>query len=387
MKAISMKCSEEQFNKIRPILENNGLLHDIKNFDEFPYLVNDSYGEFGKVSNWSEASKYMNNREAFEKWDEKIFLEYCDIKEDYVFPDKWCIQDCREVTDFAMEYFGCNNEVFSSYLHVNGQIVKNNTFYAFFAAPHEDYKQITIEQFRKYLLNLKMKKPIMYISGYIAPIDLFKGKVKAGTLYKLVKNVEHCYEPADISASNTFYLPKEIVETWEPVKVESFKVGDYLYIIDSGCNITGCINGYVGKIKEIANSNSDGYDYIYRFEDGSSCSSRAVKTRLATKEEIEKLNSAVFKIGVNKSIEVVVKYGEIHCGSENITEAVKSMYEYYYTNIASRSIMTGKSESFGGYIAKPEDIIFSRTGCKYDETKLSEWIQIYDEYKRQSLLK
>jgi hypothetical protein len=80
MKPIAMKCSQEQFNQIKPILEERELI--IKNldpFDDYPYLVNDLGGDLGLVSNISPANKITWDREVFEEWDQDIFLQYCGI--------------------------------------------------------------------------------------------------------------------------------------------------------------------------------------------------------------------------------------------------------------------------------------------------------------------
>jgi len=81
MKPISMKCSKEQFEEIKPILEENGLeIYDLNLFNKFPYLVNNSVGNFGTISIISNGNKSFHNRTVFEEWDKDLFLKYCDIK-------------------------------------------------------------------------------------------------------------------------------------------------------------------------------------------------------------------------------------------------------------------------------------------------------------------
>ena len=81
MKPIAMKCSQEQFNQIKPILEENGLkLERIDSFNHYSYLVNNTSDALGTVSNLDEDCKKVYNREVFEEWDQDIFLQYCGIE-------------------------------------------------------------------------------------------------------------------------------------------------------------------------------------------------------------------------------------------------------------------------------------------------------------------
>ena len=48
------------------------------------------------------------------------------------------------------------------------------------------------------------------IIGYKSPIDLFNGKILAGTIYK--EGIDEVYFPINCS-TNDFNLPKEIVKT------------------------------------------------------------------------------------------------------------------------------------------------------------------------------
>jgi hypothetical protein len=90
MKPIAMKFSEEQFKKIKPILEKNNLIIEcIENFIFDNYLINNYRGELGVITNMNERNKNNNNRTCFEEWDEKIFLEYCGIiKNEEIKPTK-----------------------------------------------------------------------------------------------------------------------------------------------------------------------------------------------------------------------------------------------------------------------------------------------------------
>ena len=81
MRPISMKCSQKQFNQIKPVLEENGLtIVSIDSFTDHPYLVNNLGNDFGEVSNAMPHNKDSWDREVFEEWDQDLFLQYCGIE-------------------------------------------------------------------------------------------------------------------------------------------------------------------------------------------------------------------------------------------------------------------------------------------------------------------
>ena len=81
MKPIAMKCSDEQFYQIKPILEEYGVdIKDIGLFRHYPYLVNNGSNALGIVSNMPTENRWMYGRAVFEEWDQDIFLQYCGIE-------------------------------------------------------------------------------------------------------------------------------------------------------------------------------------------------------------------------------------------------------------------------------------------------------------------
>ena len=80
-KPIAMKCTEEQFDAIKPILEANGCtIFLVESFKYQQYLVNNLDGEINRISNLNECDKDKNGRTVFEEWNQDIFLEYCGIE-------------------------------------------------------------------------------------------------------------------------------------------------------------------------------------------------------------------------------------------------------------------------------------------------------------------
>jgi len=79
---IAMRCNQEQFDRIKPKLEKNGIV--IKMMTDFCctsvkyYLINDFNAKLGTVTNVSNPSR--KGRTQYETWNEQIFLEACGIK-------------------------------------------------------------------------------------------------------------------------------------------------------------------------------------------------------------------------------------------------------------------------------------------------------------------
>lgn len=88
----------------------------------------------------------------------------------------------------------------------------------------KEYIEISFQDFKDYVLDevgfIKhntMKKKII---GYRCPMDMFESKVKKGDIFSRNGFMDDIldYHPLKINPKRrTFLLPKEIVETWEPV--------------------------------------------------------------------------------------------------------------------------------------------------------------------------
>jgi hypothetical protein len=80
---IAMKCSQEQFKQIKPILIDNGLTIDNiydSRWGVYCYLVNNYRSVDGSITNVNEYDIVSYGREIFEKWNQDTFLQYCGIK-------------------------------------------------------------------------------------------------------------------------------------------------------------------------------------------------------------------------------------------------------------------------------------------------------------------
>lgn len=71
-----MRCTQEQFDAIKPKSER---IEAITSFEECTYLINNLDNNKGVISNIYGRYKRDHNREVYEEWDEKIFLDACGI--------------------------------------------------------------------------------------------------------------------------------------------------------------------------------------------------------------------------------------------------------------------------------------------------------------------
>lgn len=76
---IAMKCTQEQFDAIKPKL--TGLkVKNISSFSDCDYLVNNLAGERKLISNVTYHAKTDHNRVVHEEWNEDVFLKSCGIE-------------------------------------------------------------------------------------------------------------------------------------------------------------------------------------------------------------------------------------------------------------------------------------------------------------------
>ena len=79
---IAMKCTQEQFEEIRPILtKNNITISDVSGFKNCIYLTNNLQGHQNRVSNIVSYHKDSRGRTYYETFNAKTFLKACGIVE------------------------------------------------------------------------------------------------------------------------------------------------------------------------------------------------------------------------------------------------------------------------------------------------------------------
>ena len=77
MRAIAMKCTEEQFNSIKDKLRKYS---NITDFNLAPYLVNNLGGNLGHISNVMDMDESNFKREVYETFNAEILLDACGVK-------------------------------------------------------------------------------------------------------------------------------------------------------------------------------------------------------------------------------------------------------------------------------------------------------------------
>lgn len=181
--------------------------------------------------------------------------------------------------------------------------------YCSYSNVSSEYTEITFEQFKKYVLkqdDMKEKK----IIGYKCPMKLEGDNITIpiGGLFKKKKtsrnyHYEHCFH---------YELPKEIVEQWEPVYEEEFKVGD-LVTDDDGKNVY-----------EIYQIDKDGKIRV-KVEGGYGIPQNSL-LRKATPEEIEKAQNIILYFGdVNCTLNKLKKLYETEYGIITFDQIVKAI--------------------------------------------------------------
>lgn len=76
---IAMKCTQEQFNAIKPKLENCKI-QCITNFIEMPYLINNRSEKKNNITNYMKLDAGDGNRRVHEEWNEQLFLKACGVE-------------------------------------------------------------------------------------------------------------------------------------------------------------------------------------------------------------------------------------------------------------------------------------------------------------------
>lgn len=207
------------------------------------------------------------------------------------------------------------------------------------------------------------------ITGYKAPYDLAEGMVKKGTIYKKVQEDDRFYAPEGKISKTT--LPKEIVETWEKVYEEEFKVGDWVIMIKDYTN-----NLKKGDMFKVEDSKA------YPLNDPKSTCVSACKftktpsfpfkdfLRKATQEEIDSLFTKTLTLSNGK--EVIIKDGKIM--------AHHSIIDYEYLIY----LLRGNISKIRYWEVELTDATY-KIGC-WENVKLSDIKMIIEEANKQKEL-
>ena len=172
---------------------------------------------------------------------------------------------------------------------------------------------LTFQQFREQIMNTKK------IIGYLAPIDLFKGRIKKGDLFSekskegfMMYNKNHM----------TSGVATEIVMTWEAVFEEEFKEGDFVYVIKSQLGSFGAENK-IGKLTKSVNNQgltNEEKKFKEKFNviiEGGVWNIGQAEVRKATQQEIDSLFIKTLTLSNGKK--VYIRKGVITAQNETIS--------------------------------------------------------------------
>ena len=310
-------------------------------------------------SNWESLENYYNFVDSkkdipiytFEKFEEMY------LKEEFILPVKWCIKDCKKVTEYGAKRFHhkMGNIWEDAYLCIDESSGKYN-----YLKKKYNYTEITFEQFKKYVLKNNNMENNKQIIGY----KLIKEEYREAA-YKIA-NVS-CFFNGMVDFEENCYIEKNLKEAgvldlwFEKVYGKEFKVGDWIIS-------TNDIKSIVFKIESINEEyyecENDNFGIVALRKDKEDL-------RLATPEEITKAQKTIVKMySSNKGqFEIEVIDGKAYYRPEN-----KELPKEWIKDIIDSF---EKVLSKGG-IDYPYNVEVSslNVGC-YHGTKKEDWGNVY----------
>ena len=325
--------------------------------DYYPVIVCNKKQDY---SNWGGLENYYNWVDSkkdipvytFEKFEEMY------LKEEFILPVKWCIKDCKKVTEYGAKRFHhkMDNIWEDAYLCIDESSGKYN-----YLKKKYNYTEITFEQFKKYVLKNNNMENNKQIIGY----KLIKEEYREAA-YKIA-NVS-CFFNGMVDFEENCYIEKNLKEAgvldlwFEKVYEKEFKIGDW--IIDPSVS-----EPEASKIKSI---NKKYYKCEGDDPEILGFSKDRKNLRLATPEEIAKAQKTIVKMySSNKGeFEIEVVNGKAYYRPEN-----KELPKKWIKDII---------DSFGKIINPKDEINFPynikissiNVGC-YSNCKKEDWENVY----------
>ena len=324
--------------------------------DYYPVIVCNKKQNY---SNWDSLEKYYNWVDSKKDIPIYTFEEFEEmyLKEKFVLPEKWCIKDCKKVTEYGAKRFHhkMGNIWEDAYLCIDESSGKYN-----YLKKKYNYTEITFEQFKKYVLKNNNMENNKQIIGY----KLIKEEYREAA-YKIA-NVS-CFFNGMVDFEENCYIEKNLKEAgvldlwFEKVYEKEFKVGDW--IIDPSAS-----EPEASKIKSINRKyyKCEGDDpEILGF------SKDKKNLRLATPEEITKARKTIVKMySSNKGeFEIEVVDGKAYYRPENKhlpKEWIRDIINSYGDILIQKNVFV------------PYNVTISslNVGC-YNNTKKEDWENVY----------
>lgn len=264
-----VRLPEEYIVKCDTNAEANRVFEEVYGYDNSHYITMETIilvdsatklqpkGSKGRAY-WSTIPSFYQHYPVFsyETW-----TKLKDMKEEFKLPEFWQIERNTENNKIINDWMNIHHNTSKErgyYTDCNGWVNNRNLHKSIY---QRDMPEITFEQFKKYII-MKDKK----IIGYKCPTDLFEGEIKKGTVYNgFPEDSSHkgTYFSREFS-SPKFNIPKEIVETWEPVYEEEESInlnfGDTRVTVKKGQGYIGLQEGNITKaeLKQIIDHFSKG---------------------------------------------------------------------------------------------------------------------------------
>jgi hypothetical protein len=303
----------------------------------------------------------------------------------FVLPEKWKLKVSRleDIEEYLINKYGkvdkwiLENEIEGLILYSNsGQNFRYPKYISYLDV--EDYTEITFEQFQKYVL----KKEVYTIE------DLANGKCMLNTTGGTNEEIKKVLNAAYPNTKSLYGIGSKYYWTNRMYYWNNNDIGNKTLPEQS-------IQEFLKQIKQIKQEKMEkqiiGYklikpEYKYAVLKILNRTHFTQTPELTQDWSINKIKEAgvldlwfqpVYKeyekfiqIG-HSSFTLRVNSGGIFHGTENITDYVKSIFEW------NKTIPT----KFGKYDFKVESIILSKTGCENKSTSVQEWVDVWREYQ------
>jgi hypothetical protein len=216
MKPIAMKCTPEQWESIKHHFEEYDET-GVNNWNFAPYLVNNYDHPRMMIGNVIEESKNKYNRTVFEEWDANTFLEYCDIKPEFVLPEKWAVRITDEnretLYNWAKSQPGYDDE-WDLWWCLNDRrkflsgtdVAKDGSYGSWYSHELEntDTQIITFEQFQQHVLKQKTHMKLTVHVNKVLKIHEMAcpawKQTLSGYLHRIDSNQNITFEESEVRA-------------------------------------------------------------------------------------------------------------------------------------------------------------------------------------------
>lgn len=368
---IAMKCNEEQFNNIKPKLEQLGYdALQVFGFDNFPYLVNNADNKNGTSTNVDNERKIQYSRTILEEWDEELFLALAAMtnKEYGITGEYWVFNkdSCDEFT---------KDELYKANFSIN----KLNAFYdnngnlnGYSSNPLNNFRKATTKE----IINHFFAK-----EEFVLPEKWYmKGTNKMSSLRDTIKfpneligfYIGYYYYIHDNSIVYSLKKPEGIEITFEQFKKYVLKQETKMekkiigykapYAVNTKVNKGSIYIPFVDNIYVVKDKRAAGPEYTLS------------KYIVETWEPVYEEEIKIVRMGGENGFNLTITNDKVFHNNEDITSFVVNIIN----NTAKLNVNYNLSSKHY-FVVK--DMIFSRTGCEKVETKLSEWIDVYNMIK------